>query len=226
MAEIVLMSSGGMESVLMLHEMPKHKVKVLIFDCWGGAREVKFAIMQAQHYKVEYDVIDLGWFSKLIDKDSPEKYIPGFQMVMVSAALGYAESVGAEVVANGNIRYAVRGYRNNNLYLPSNPDRKIIDDLSEGLIMIEELYEKLYSHRVHIWFPLLGLEKIDVVKRLRGHGIEDSFHCSCVDETSESYDHCGVCFNCVVRREAYRLAGKEDNTKYEILDYDVCRYKI
>jgi len=226
MTEIVLMSSGGMESVLMLHELPKEKTKVVIFDCWGGAREVQFAIKQAHHYGVGYDVIDLSWFSKLIVKNSPEKYIPGFQLVMVGAALGYAESVGAEVVANGNIRYAVKGYRNNNLYLPNNPDRKIIDDLSEGLLMIEELYEKLYDNRVHIWFPLLGLEKTDVVNKLKSHHIKDTFHCSCVDEVSPGYTHCGVCYNCTVRREAYRLVGEIDETEYENKEYDVSRYRV
>jgi 7-cyano-7-deazaguanine synthase in queuosine biosynthesis len=226
--DIVLMSSGGMESVLILHELPKERLRVLIFDCWGDSNEVPFAIKQAETYGVPYDVIDLSWFNKLIDEESPEKYIPGFQLVMTGAALGYAESVGSEVVANGNIRYSVKGYRNNKLYLPKAPERKIIDDLSEGLLLIEELYEKLYSNRVHLWFPLLGLDKIEVVKRLKLHGIKDEFHCSCVDrdKKKKEFSHCGICFNCTVRREAYSLAGEKDNTVYYFEEFNPERYRV
>jgi len=233
MSKVVAMISGGMESALLMYRLRDSDVIALIFNCWQDGeefknREINLAMKQAKRYRKKYEIIDVSDINgKMIDEDSPESYVPGFQLIMTSIALSYAESKGAEVLARGDTHCTIPGYRNNQLYKEG---RKIIDDLREGLVLVEQLYERLYDNRVHLWFPFYGMDKADIVRDLLSNGIQDNSHCSCVEsmdswEVEDGINHCGNCFNCSTRREGYKLAKKEDKTKYREGKYNLERYK-
>jgi 7-cyano-7-deazaguanine synthase len=66
-------------------------------------------------------------------------------------------------------------------------------------------------HRVELFCPFLMHSKADIVARGAALGVDFAATWSCYEGGEV---HCGRCGTCVERREAFKLAGVDDPTRY------------
>jgi 7-cyano-7-deazaguanine synthase len=133
----------------------------------------------------------------------PSTYVPARNMVFLSLAFAYAESVGASSVFIGVNAVDFSGY----------PD--CCSEFLEAFQTMAILGTKtgVEGHPIHISAPLLQLTKAEIIKK----GIELSaplHHTwSCYQGGAKS---CGHCDSCQLRLKGFQEAGVPDPLEYEM----------
>jgi 7-cyano-7-deazaguanine synthase len=217
MEKAVVSLSGGIDSSTLLHwAMRRYNVVALTFDYGSkhaereqaAAKEIA-ALAGAEHILTRLPFVNELFKSDLLQSggEIPEGHYENSSMkstvvpfrngIMLSIAAGFAESVGAATV----------------LYAAHAGDHAIYPDCRpEFLKAMSEAARAGTYMNVKIEDPFVDLHKKDIV--LLGHELRVPFEItySCYKGGSL---HCGRCGTCVERREAFRLAGVHDPTKYE-----------
>jgi len=129
--------------------------------------------------------------------------VPNRNAIMLSIGYGIASAQGAELVAT-----AVHG-----------GDHFIYPDCRPGFIKAFESMQNFALEGlsdISLYTPFLELSKADIVAEGAKLGVafEDTWSCYKGGDI-----HCGRCGTCVERREAFDLAGVDDPTPYEDMDY-------
>ena len=121
--------------------------------------------------------------------------VPNRNMVLLSLASAYAMSLGYPGIA----------------YAAHAGDHAIYPDCRPAFAskMKMLLYE---TNKIILMNPFLGRDKTWIVRRGVELSVPFELTWSCYN--GRQY-HCGVCGTCVERREAFKLAGVKDPTKYE-----------
>jgi 7-cyano-7-deazaguanine synthase len=115
---------------------------------------------------------------------------------MLSAAAGYAESIGAA----GLVIAAHAG------------DHTIYPDCREAFMRAMSDAVRLGTYAgIEILRPFIDMTKADIAARGYELGVDFSLTWSCY---KGGEIHCGTCGTCVERREAFLLAGIADPTEY------------
>jgi len=85
--------------------------------------------------------------------------------------------------------------------------------------------EVMRANKDHIMLPLNALTKPAIVDLWHKMGLEDILYLtrSCIDLPTG--EHCGKCFNCQQRYDAFYFAGYEDPTEYKSDKIKEIRYK-
>ncbi len=118
----VIILSGGMDSVTLLHFLVKHlqcSMKAVSFD-YGQKhkREINYAKTQCEELGIEHHVIDLPFVGTLFssallgggsaipeghykEENMKQTVVPNRNMIMSSIAVGYGQSTGASFLALG-----------------------------------------------------------------------------------------------------------------------------
>ena len=214
----VIILSGGMDSATLLAKMlhEGNAIQTLTFN-YGSKHnkaEIEYAKKLAHYYQVPNQVIGLPFINELFKSDLlksggeiPEGHytdesqrctvIPFRNGIMLSIAVGYAESIGFETVAIGN----------------HFGDFSIYPDCRSTFIgwMNQAAKQGTYAG-ISICSPFLHIMKSHIVKigdRL-GVPYEKTYSCYKGDSIS-----CGKCGTCVERKEAFKEAGVEDPTTYK-----------
>lgn len=213
----ILLFSGGLDSTTLLYELRNSSsgVQALLFN-YGQkhVKELQFAAETCNRAGVEYTIADVSAIQPLIAKGSqsgneevPDGHyaeesmkttvVPNRNMIMLSIAIGYAITLGAETVYT-----AVH-----------NGDHAIYPDCREEFIAGMDTVAQLCDwHKVRVVAPYVGISKADIVR----HGIRigvpygDTWSCY-----KGQHFHCGTCGTCTERKEAFELAGVIDPTLYE-----------
>lgn len=216
MKKSVIILSGGMDSVTLLHDCKDDIALAVTFD-YGSNHNKREAELAAYHCKqlgIEHIIIPLSFIhdyfksSLLEGADAiPEGHyqadnmkstvVPFRNGIMLSIACGLAESRGLTKVLIANHA----------------GDHAIYPDCRATFIsaMNDAMANGTYEH-INIYAPYTSLSKTDIAKIGKTLGIDYSKTYSCYKGGEK---HCGKCGTCVERKEALRDAGIDDPTEYE-----------
>jgi len=219
--KVVVLCSGGMDSVTALHwARRQHEVVIALSFDYGAKhnhREIPFAAEQAGGLGLPHQVIRLGFvdehFSSALlqaggrvpeghyeDATMRQTVVPFRNAIMLSIAAGLAESRGAAgvvIAAHGG-------------------DHAIYPDCREDFMGAMEgaMRHGTYAGIV-LLRPFIGLTKAQIAAEGARLGVDYARTWSCYQG---GRIHCGRCGTCVERREAFLLAGLSDPTVYASLD--------
>ncbi|HVZ65990.1 MAG TPA: 7-cyano-7-deazaguanine synthase QueC [Lacunisphaera sp.] len=216
--KVVVLCSGGMDSVTALYWARRHHdvMAALSFD-YGSKhnhREIPFAVEQAKrlgvpHRTIPLDFIGRDFASHLLqgggaipeghyaDDTMRQTVVPFRNGIMLAAAGGWAESVGAQ----GLVIAAHTG------------DHTIYPDCREDFMraMGEALRLGTYAS-IELIRPFIAMDKARIAREGATLGVDFARTWSCY---RGGEIHCGRCGTCVERREAFQRAGLPDPTSYE-----------
>lgn len=216
-SHVVVLFSGGLDSTVLLADQLALGRKVTALSCDYGSRHNERELAAAEslckfygvrQLKVSLDFIGKLYKSSLLvgggeipkadyDAESMAQTVVPFRNgVMLSAAAGLAESIGADAVAIA----AHSG--DHNIY----PDCR-----SEFLHAMGESIRLGTDTQVTLLRPFAEVSKTDIVRRGVELNVDFSKTWSCYVGGEV---HCGQCGTCRERRDAFRKAGVEDPTVY------------
>lgn len=216
MKNSLLVLSGGMDSVTMLHEYAS-SIKMAVNFSYGSnhnAREAACARAHCAELGIPLLEIDLGFIGKYFqssllqgadaipegdydDSNMRSTVVPFRNGIMLAAAAGVAES-------NRLTRIMIANHAG---------DHAIYPDCRPGFIraMSQAITEGTYDD-IMLYAPYTLLTKAQIAERGARLGIDYSTTYSCYKGGAV---HCGVCGTCRERREALAAAGIHDTTVYE-----------
>lgn len=216
MKDSLIIVSGGMDSITMLHEYAADIALAVTFDYGANhnAKEIPFARLHCERLGIRHIVIPLDFFhqyfkSSLLEGSEaiPEGHyesenmkstvVPFRNGIMLSIACGIAESNGLKRVMLAN----------------HGGDHAIYPDCRQAFIdaMSEAMKQGTYEG-IEIVAPYTGITKSDIARHGKALGLDYAETWSCYKGGQK---HCGKCGTCVERKEALLEAGIEDPTEYE-----------
>lgn len=215
--KVVVLLSGGLDSVMALHDASRsHEVVAALSFDYGAkhhAKELPMATWQCRLLGIPHSIAPLGFVagefrSDLLsgggaipdghyeEQSMKSTVVPFRNGIMLSIAAGFAESRGAEAV----------------VIAAHSGDHAIYPDCRESFMepMARAIREGTYA-QIELLRPFIAVDKTGIVRRGVELGVDFSHTWSCY---KGSEIHCGTCGTCVERREAFLLAGVADPTIY------------
>jgi 7-cyano-7-deazaguanine synthase len=224
MINSVVVVSGGLDSVTLLHHIVKglnESVAVISFD-YGqrhALRELEYANYNTtllsgvkEHKIVDFKEIanftfgnsaltsniEVPKIETVLGDPQPITYVPNRNMIFLSIALGYAESLGAKKVYYGAQKHDIYGYWDTTL------------EFLEAINSVVSLNRK---NRIVIEAPFVDFSKGQIVKRGLELEVDYSKTWSCYNGRLFA---CGICSTCVERLKAFSDNNIIDPLIYEI----------
>lgn len=219
--KVVVLCSGGMDSVTALHWARAHHTPVAAISFDYGAkhnhRELPYAAEHADKLGIRHEIVRLDFVDRLFASDLlksggdiPEGHyeadnmkrtvVPFRNAVMLSIATGFAESAGAKglvIAAHGG-------------------DHAIYPDCRENFMRAMGDAMRLGTYEgIELLRPFIALTKGGIAAEGARLGVNFARTWSCYKGGAV---HCGRCGTCVERREAFAEAGLPDPTVYENTD--------
>ena len=216
MKDSVIVLSGGMDSVTLLHEYIGRVALAITFDYGSNhnRREAEYARLHCERLGVEHIMIPLDFIHKYFKSSLlegadaiPEGHyasdnmkstvVPFRNGIMLAVACGIAESRGLKHVMIAN----------------HFGDHSIYPDCRAGFVdaMSRAMSEGTYDG-ITVFAPYTSISKTDIAHHGAALGIDYRETYSCYKGGAK---HCGKCGTCVERKEALYDAGIEDLTEYE-----------
>jgi 7-cyano-7-deazaguanine synthase len=213
MKDCLIVVSGGMDSVTLLHEYKERIALAVTFDYHSrhAEHEIACARFQCALLGIRHEVVELPFFERYFNSSLlpggeavPEGHytsenmqstvVPFRNGIMLAIAAGMAESAGLKYLLIANHA----------------GDHAIYPDCREEFIRPMNLAIKNGTYAgVEILAPYTLYSKRDIALRGKELGVDFKWTYSCY----KGHDrHCGKCGTCVERKEA--LAGF-DPTEYE-----------
>lgn len=217
----VVMWSGGLDSTVLVAHLMNKKVKInplildnnsryfrkkMIFVLKWLSKELGFEptyLTTVDPTHLEMDTKSLGG---VVD------YVPGFQTFMVFPALAYADKIGVDIVYSGITREDSLGHGTAELF----PGRLVDDDSPLAMKRMQKLYSELYGVDIDIQMPFENKTKTEIINTGLELGVPLSRTCSCTEVTDTwlgTY-HCGKCWKCRMRIDAFKKSGVENPEQY------------
>jgi len=219
MKKAVVTFSGGLDSTTLLYWSAKqYEVSALTFD-YGSKHnkmEQEAAAKITRLLNIPHKIIKLPFINELFESsllksgaEIPEGHyedssmrstvVPFRNGIILSIAVGYAESIGAK-----NVFYAAHA-GDHAVYPDCRPEflNAISDAARHGTYL-----------NIAIKDPFIDMTKKEIVTLGKELGVPFELTYSCY---KGGVLHCGKCGTCVERKEAFQLAGIHDPTQY--LDY-------
>jgi 7-cyano-7-deazaguanine synthase len=219
-SKVVIIYSGGMDSTVLIYHLVDEGYDVAALSADYGQRhkkELKCARLICETLGVSHETADLRGITHLLSSSSltnpeievPEGHyteesmkatvVPNRNMIMLSVAIGYAISLGAQFVAYG----AHAG--DHTIY----PDCRL--EFAAALNTAALLAD---WHQVELLHPFVRLTKAEIAKRGAELNVPFELTWSCYKGGER---HCGLCGTCVERAESFKLAGLQDPTDYDVV---------
>ena len=215
MKDAVIILSGGMDSVTLLHDHKDRIALAVTFDYGSNhnKREAHFAALHCQRLGIEHLVIPLSFMSQYFkssllegadaipegdyaDDNMKSTVVPFRNGIMLSIACGIAESRGLTKVMMAN------HFGDHSIYPACTAE--FVKPMSEAMRAGTYI-------GVEVLAPYTGITKADIAKIGKRLGINYAETYSCYKGGER---HCGRCGTCLERKEALREAGIEDPTDY------------
>lgn len=221
MSKAVVVFSGGLDSTVLLEQCIKDhdEVYVLTFDYnQRHKKEIQVAKNYIENIPsiMEHKVVDLSFFSNLVtssaitnkDIDVPKMkdiigeaqsvaYVPNRNMMFLSIAASYAESVGASEIYYGAVAVDnLSGYW---------------DCTEDFVVNINNLLSYNRMNRIEVKAPLLFKTKKEIVELGRELGVRFEHTWTCYEGKEIS---CGICPSCAARLAGFKKAGIIDPLPY------------
>lgn len=134
----------------------------------------------------------------------PSTYVPGRNILFLSYALSYAESVDSRDIFIGVNAIDYSGY----------PDCRPEFIASFEAMANTGTKAGVLGDRFKIHAPLLMLKKSEIIKLGKEFGVDFSLTHSCYDP-DENGSSCGECDSCQIRKNGFLEAGINDPTIYK-----------
>lgn len=216
MKKSLIVLSGGMGSVTLLHERAGDIALAVTFDYGSNhnKKETEMAKANCKELGIEHVIIPLSFMhehfkSSLLegadavpeghyaDENMKSTVVPFRNGIMLAIAAGMAESRGLDSVLIAN----------------HCGDHSIYPDCRGEFInaMSEAMANGTYAN-VSIDAPYTNISKTDIARIGKRIGVDYSKTYSCYKGGEK---HCGKCGTCIERKEALHDAGIEDPTEYE-----------
>lgn len=219
MSKAITIFSGGMDSFTLLHWARRYHEEVAALSFNYGqrhAKELDYAVAEAGRLGIRHELVQLANIQHLLagsaltsDIAVPEGHyaqdnmrltvVPNRNMIMLSIAVGYAVSTGADMVYFG----AHAG------------DHDVYPDCRPGFVKkLNAVAEVANYAAVNVRAPFLELTKAGILKQgaRLGLGARD------YERTWTCYKGearpCGVCGSCTERLEAFAELGWNDPLDY------------
>lgn len=216
----VVLVSGGMDSAVVLAIAQSRGFEVYALSVRYGQRHsaeldaaarLCAAAGVAQHKTVDLDLRSIGGSALTDDIAVPESpsvgipvtYVPARNTLMLSAALGWAEVLGAQDIFCGVNAVDYSGY----------PDCR--PEFIAAFETLANLATKagVEGAAIRIHAPLIALSKADIAREGRLLGVDFAATVSCYQADAQGRA-CGRCDACRLRREGFEAAGLPDTTRY------------
>lgn len=217
MKDSVIVVSGGMDSVTLLHEYKERIALAVTFDYGANhnAREIAFARKNCELLGIPHLVIPLAFMGQYFkssllsgaeaipeghyaDDNMKSTVVPFRNGIMLSVACGLAESHDLRHVLIAN----------------HGGDHAIYPDCRDGFIEAMSLaMERGTYEGIDIIAPYTHITKSDIAKIGAKLGVDYSLTYSCYKGGEK---HCGKCGTCVERAEALHDAGLDRFIDFEI----------
>lgn len=215
MKNYLIVLSGGMDSVTLLHEYKEKIALALTFDYGSNhnAREIEMARLNCEELGIEHIVIPLQFMSQYFkssllsgaddipegnyaDENMKSTVVPFRNGIMLAIACGLAESreLTGVLIANHSGDHAIY------------PDCRSEFVENMGKAMAAGTYCNM-----ELIAPYTNINKVEIAKRGNALGLDYAKTYSCYKGGEK---HCGKCGTCVERKEAFELAGIKDPTEY------------
>jgi 7-cyano-7-deazaguanine synthase len=217
MKKAIVLLSGGIDSATTLYFAKKkgYKCFCLIFD-YGQRhkREIKSAILIAKKVNCKYQIlkINLPWKgSSLLDKKIklpitnyqlpitkiPSTYVPARNIIFLSFALSFAESINAQAIFIGAHSQDYSGY----------PDcRKEFYQAFNKVISVGTK-AGVEKNKIKIYTPLIQKTKAQIIRL--GARLRVPFELTWSCYRGGKFP-CGRCDSCYFRAKGFKEAGMED----------------
>lgn len=216
MKDSVIILSGGMDSVTLLHEY-KDRIALAISFHYGSKhndKELPFAKQHCDELGIKHIVISMDfmqqYFSSSLlqggeeipegnytDENMKSTVVPFRNGIMLSIAAGFAENYGLKHVMMANHA----------------GDHAIYPDCRS--LFAEKMCEAIAAGTydgITLETPYTNITKTDIAKHGKALGLDYTKTWSCY---KGGEIHCGKCGTCNERKEALHDAGIEDKTVYE-----------
>ena len=214
--ENLIILSGGMDSVTLLHEYKDQIALALTFDYGSkhNQKEIAFAKLHCEWQGIEHIIIPLEFMAQYFKssllvggEDIPEgnyaesnmksTVVPFRNGIMIAIAAGLAESRGLKAVMLANHA----------------GDHAIYPDCRPEFVqaMGEAVCNGTYEG-VKVLAPYTQLSKAEIARHGKILHLNYAETWSCYKGGEQ---HCGRCGTCMERKEALREAGIIDPTQYE-----------
>jgi len=214
----VVLLSGGLDSTTLFYRLAEEGYDLHGLSCDYGQRhrkEMEFARRTAARLGAAYDIVDLTSITHLLATsaltnpsiDIPEGHyegetmritvVPNRNAIMLTAAFGVAQSIGASVVA-----VAVHS-----------GDHAIYPDCRKEFIeRFQEMQDASLGEHIELRTPYLQTDKVAIAREAGQLGVPLAETWSCYKGDAH---HCGRCGTCVERAWAITEAGLPDPTRYQ-----------
>ncbi|MCF7870759.1 MAG: 7-cyano-7-deazaguanine synthase QueC [Candidatus Omnitrophica bacterium] len=205
----IILLSGGLDSAttLFLAKNRGFSLNALVFD-YGQKhkKEVKFAEKLAKLTKTEYTIIKvrLPWsrssltgsaesFPKRLSKSVPSTYVSGRNIIFLSYAASYAESIGASAIFIGAHTEDYSGY----------PDcrKGFLESFNRAVNL------GIADKRIKFHYPLIDKNKKEIIQLGLKMEVPFEFTWSCYKGKKLP---CKQCDSCRFRINAFKELGLED----------------
>ena len=224
-APAVVLVSGGMDSAVVVAIAREAGFAVHALSVRYGQRHVSeldaanrvtTMLGAAAHKTVDIDLRSIGGSSltddiavptdddgHVIGEGIPSTYVPARNTLMLSAALGWAEVLGARDLFCGVNAVDYSGY----------------PDCRPEFIAAFEVLANLATRagvegtRFRVHAPLMRMSKADIAKEGQRLGVDFSQTVSCYQADAEGRA-CGHCDACRLRADGFHAAGLPDPTRY------------
>jgi len=176
-----------------------------------AAARISQALNAMSHRVVQVDLRSIGGSALTADIDVPTEqtegipvtYVPARNTLMLSLALGLAETLAAESIFIGVNAVDYSGY----------PDCR-----PQFIAAFEDLTRLatkagVEGHPFHIQSPLIHLTKAEIIQAGSALGLDYGQTISCY-QADDSGRACGRCDSCRIRRAGFKEAGLPDPTRY------------
>lgn len=217
----VVLFSGGLDSTTVLVYALKHGYDVYPLTFSYGQRHA-IEIKQSERTLEKYGLlnrqtifsIDLTPFvnCSLINKNLevpefaenriPSTYVPSRNLIFLSIASGFAETLGAEKIFIGVNSVDYSGYPDCRPEFVEAFNKTIAVGTKQGV-----------ESGIEVAAPILNMSKKEIIELGMSLGVDYSLTHSCYNPTPDGLS-CGVCDSCRLRLEGFRQAGFTDPLKY------------
>jgi 7-cyano-7-deazaguanine synthase len=221
MEKAIILLSGGLDSAtcLAIAQAEQFECYALSFD-YGqrhecelqAARKIATTSEVAKHIVIKIDLRLWGGSALTDDIAVPEAgsstgipatYVPARNLIFLSFATGWAETLNARDIFIGVNSVDYSGY----------PDCRpqFINAFSECARVATTAADEGWEFNIHS--PLQQLNKAEIIRAGLNLGVDYSLTHSCYNP-DESGLACGKCDSCALRRQGFLDAGVVDPTKY------------
>lgn len=215
--KVVVIYSGGMDSFTVLHRAIKQGLEVFALSFDYGQRhrkELEYAANVCEKLGISHKVVDISAINQLIggsaltaniavpegqyaEQNMQTTVVPNRNMILLSLAVGYAVSLGA----------------NQAWYGAHSGDHDIYPDCRpEFVLKMNQVCEIANYQPVEIYCPYLHSNKIEILADGLSMGLDYQQSWTCYNGRQKA---CGKCSACQERLEAFKLNQVDDPLDYE-----------